>query len=129
MSESDETNQVQAAEPAAAPTFAFLRGGEDLFTSKGGVPFDWNGSAEVVREQLSEAMHSRNVSFLLGAGCSSYLADGKQVGIPTMQPLADEFVKGEPATDPKDGEAQLFLTGAQKEQLKNELGIDLLAEE
>ena len=36
-------------------------------------------------------MSAKNIAFLLGAGCSSLIEDGKDLGIPTMAPLAKEF--------------------------------------
>ncbi len=69
-----------------ARTFKFLRNGE--FKP---VDMDWNKGIETARQTISEAMNAKNVAFLLGAGCSSLMKDGKEVGIPTMAPLAKEF--------------------------------------
>jgi hypothetical protein len=38
-------------------------------------------------------MNAKNVAFLLGAGCSSLMKDGKELGIATMAPLANEFCR------------------------------------
>lgn len=67
-------------------TFQFLRNGE-------GEPaeLDWVKGIETARQAISEAMSAKNVAFLLGAGCSSLVRDGKEVGISTMAPLAKEF--------------------------------------
>src|SRR3982074_2284269 len=69
-----------------ARTFKFLRNGETK-----PVDMDWNKGIEPARQTISEAMNAKNVAFLLGAGCSSLMKDGKEVGIPTMAPLAKEF--------------------------------------
>jgi hypothetical protein len=69
-----------------ARTFKFLRNGETK-----PVDMDWNKGIETARQTISEAMNAKNVAFLLGAGCSSLMKDGKEVGIPTMAPLAKEF--------------------------------------
>lgn len=67
-------------------TFQFLRNGnadpDDLAWPKG---------ADTVRQAISEAMNAKNVAFLLGAGCSSLMKEGVELGISTMAPLAKEF--------------------------------------
>ncbi|SNZ19620.1 SIR2 family protein [Cohaesibacter gelatinilyticus] len=85
--------------------------------------------AEIIRRQLAEVFGSKNLSFLLGSGCSSFKSDGQELGIPTMGPLAQEF-RG--LFDAKEREPLLandFVTAEQKDRLHNELGIDLLHED
>ena len=129
MSRQEETPPPSENGTAPDNPFAFLKGGEDYFKTKDGSPVDWGRSIELAREQLSEAMHSRNVAFLLGAGCSSYVADQNQLGIPTMQPLASEFANGEHDADDDNFEDQIFLTKVKKESLKDILGIDITVPE
>src|SRR5258706_13366884 len=64
--------------------FKFLKGAEDVIAPAEGKTFDWNSAAEAVRDQLSEAMGSRHVAFLMGAGCSSFVVNDKQLGIDPM---------------------------------------------
>jgi len=52
---------------------------------------DWKKGIESARQAISEAMGAKNIAFLLGAGCSSMVEDGKELGIATMAPLAKEF--------------------------------------
>lgn len=66
--------------------FQFLRNG-DADPSE----LDWNKGVESARQAISEAMNAKNIAFLLGAGCSSLMKDKKELGIPTMAPLAKEF--------------------------------------
>ena len=54
-------------------------------------PLGWGQGEEQARKAIGEALNARNVAFLLGAGCSSLLVDGKERGISTMAPLAKEF--------------------------------------
>lgn len=75
MSEGDEGRKFQ-----------FLRNG-DAEPSE----LDWNKGVESARQAISEAMNAKNVAFLLGAGCSSLVKGGKELGISTMAPLAKEF--------------------------------------
>ena len=46
-----------------------------------------------IRAELTNAMSAKNLSFLLGAGCSSLKNDGMQVGVPTMKEMASEYAK------------------------------------
>ncbi|WP_292940101.1 MULTISPECIES: SIR2 family protein [unclassified Novosphingobium] len=66
--------------------FNFIRSGDNPTP-----PLVWGQGQEQVRKAVGEALNARNVAFLLGAGCSSLMADGKERGISTMAPLAKEF--------------------------------------
>ncbi len=66
--------------------FHFIRSGDNPTQ-----PLAWGQGQEQVRKALGEALNARNVAFLLGAGCSSLMRDGKERGISTMAPLAKEF--------------------------------------
>lgn len=89
-----EGTSEQAAANAASPRsptpegdrFTFVRNGEHSTLT-----LDWDKGPDHVRKALAEALGARNVSFLLGAGCSSMVIDGTERGISTMAPLAKEF--------------------------------------
>jgi hypothetical protein len=66
--------------------FKFLRNG-----NADPEALDWSKGAEAARQAISEAMNAKNIAFLLGAGCSSLMKDGVELGISTMAPLAKEF--------------------------------------
>ena len=66
--------------------FHFIRSGDNPTP-----PLAWGQGQEQVRKALGEALNARNVAFLLGAGCSSFMGDGKERGISTMAPLVKEF--------------------------------------
>jgi len=66
--------------------FQFLRNGD---AEPSGL--DWNKGVESARQAISEAMSAKNIAFLLGAGCSSLMKGGKELGISTMAPLAKGF--------------------------------------
>ena len=72
--------------------FSFFKGGENVIAPKDKIPFDWEKAAAKVREHLNVAMNARHVAFLLGSGCSSFEKNDKQVGIPTMMPMASAFI-------------------------------------
>ena len=118
-------NEVTATEalsglPEQAQTFSFLKGGEDVIVSNDNDTFDWEQAASKVREQLGNAMNARNVAFLLGSGCSSLYRGDKQVGIPTMAPMAKAFLD-----QVGTGEQSHFVTQPERDQLMNNFGLDL----
>jgi hypothetical protein len=67
-------------------SFLILRDGDAEPT-----PIDWSTGAEGVRHAIAEAMNAKNIAFLLGAGCSSLVREGAELGVSTMGPLAKEF--------------------------------------
>ena len=73
------------AEELVGRTFKFLRNG-----AVDPEALDWS-KAETARQAISEAMNAKNIAFLIGAGCSSSVKHGAEVGIATMAPLAKEF--------------------------------------
>ena len=100
------------------PKFKFIRGAESDDKK-----YRWPDGAEDVRMALTESLNARNISFLLGAGCSSYLVDGEEIGVPTMPPLAKEF------TEMSGSDDTLFPTAEELEVLTEQFGIDITAEE
>lgn len=109
------TDSVDAPEPTRS--FQFVGGGKDRES------LQWPGGGDVARKALAESLNAKNVSFLLGAGCSSALQDGSEVGIPTMGPLSQDFV-GE-----RDDDNDIYPTKAEREFLLEAFGIDLGADE
>lgn len=80
--------------------FTFFRSGDHASRQ-----LDWETGPDEVRKAMGEVFGVRNVAFLLGAGCSSMMVEGAEVGIATMKPLAEEFCaaasrngEGEPET-------------------------------
>ena len=83
----------------------------------------WPDGGHAARKSLAESLNAKNVSFLLGAGCSSSWKDGSEVGIPTMGPLSKDFVQA------RDEDVQGFPTKAERKFVSEKFGIDLGAEE
>ena len=48
-------------------------------------------SIKKIQEAFLKVLDNKNLSFLLGSGCSSYKIEGQEIGIPTMAPMAQEF--------------------------------------
>lgn len=110
-----------AATTATSPTFSFFKGRDDVVAPKGDAVFDWATAAAKVREQLADTLNAQNLSFLFGSGASSLMHGTTQLGVPTMAPLAQEFLSMDGQKDDK-----LFLTKDEKISLAG-LGIDLKA--
>ena len=76
---------------------------------------DLKAKTKKIQESFLKVLDNKNLSFLLGSGCSSYKLESKEyneIGIPVMAPLAKEFY-----SRPDFAE--------QKEWLKSELSIDV----
>ena len=106
----------------------FYKGNENILESKKeqGIGQNNEGDLKKIQESFLKVLDNKNLSFLLGSGCSSYetiikeTANPKtkeivQIGIPVMAPLAAEFY-GSPD----------FVK--EKEWLKTELSIDVTNE-
>jgi hypothetical protein len=112
------------ADEKKSETLHFFKGKQDVLDSKDGNTLEWRDAATRVREQLNDAMNAQHLGFLLGSGCSSFVAEDKEVGIPTMAPLAKAFIK---ATG--SAESAPHLDDAEALALKTILGIDLNSKE
>lgn len=88
MEESDSSGQAASSNPKEIPGFRFVRAGD-----KDGEFLDWETGINQARTWLSDALNAKNVAFLMGAGCSSLKVEGVEKGIPTMAPLAEDFLK------------------------------------
>lgn len=100
----------------------FRKGSKDEFAKSADASF--NDRSDAIRRNFAEVFGSKNLSFLIGSGCSSYVKDGAEVGISTMGPLAAEFqetLQGMPGLPGVGG----FVTYAERAALKDKLGIDL----
>lgn len=103
---------------ASKLAFKFIRGIEGDADN-----CEWPDGAETVRKAIAESQNAKNVAFLLGAGCSSSQVSGKEVGIPTMEPLAKEF------TQKRKKDEASFPTEAERDSLSKNFGIDIGAAE
>lgn len=71
-----------------------------------------------IKTDLSKAFDTKGLSFLIGSGCSSFWVDDKEVGIPTMKPMASEFYT------PNDDNIYC-LTEEERDYIKQTLLIDI----
>lgn len=102
----------------------FIKGSRDEF-EKLKDESSWEDKAEIIQRQMAEVFGSKNLSFLMGSGCSSLRRGDDELGIPTMKFLAEEF---QALLAPDAGAGQAFVSAAQKTELYDKLGIDLSAD-
>ena len=77
-----------------------------------------------IREEITKIFDTKNLSFLLGSGCSSFIDEtGQEIGIPTMKLLCKEFynARNEEATEN-------ILSEDDRNWLQQELKIDITQE-
>lgn len=103
----------------------FLKGSRDEFEKLKG-DSSWDDKANIIQQQMAEVFGSKNLSFLMGSGCSSLRHGEAELGIPTMKFLADEF-QALLVAELDAGAEQPFVSAAQKAELQDKLGIDLSA--
>lgn len=99
----------------------FFKGKTDYIENHRDVSYE--DVCEKVSENITEIMGARSLGFLLGSGCSSYCRDKIELGVPTMRPLANEFIPEKP--DAKKSDKVLDQSDIEFFKL---IGIDLLDE-
>lgn len=77
----------------------FFKGNENVLTKSVAEESSVQDPIEKIRDSFNKILDGKNISFLLGCGCSSYSIEDEdkkwvEVGIPTMLSLAKEFYKG-----------------------------------
>ncbi|MGR3661240.1 MAG: SIR2 family protein [Paracoccaceae bacterium] len=84
----------------------------------------WEDGSKVIQKQITDALNARHLSFLFGSGCSSLRADASdpssEIGIPTMGPMANEFLK-----NPGTNADKKFVSSEEQLILSEILGLDL----
>lgn len=84
------TPSFEAAGQPEPRGIALYKGARDVTTLNVGARQD---PIAIVRKDVADAMNSKNLAFLFGSGCSSARgADGRELGIPTMAPMARSFL-------------------------------------
>lgn len=92
----------------------FYKGSTDIF--KKDIKIEENSDSEAnlkkIQDSFLKVLDNKNLSFLIGSGCSSYEYESSQIGIPIMIPLTKEFY-----------ETEVFKS--YKDDLKTKLKIDV----
>ena len=125
MTSPETAEAPTAADDAPASQIKFLKGADyATLRHAADVPEQETEKAIItkIQDSLAEAVNAKNVSFLLGSGCSSFMKGGQQVGVSTMQPLAKEFTSTNADTEEKK---KIFLTQEEKKSLNDSCGIDV----
>jgi hypothetical protein len=94
---------------------ANIKGKPDTESGENQATADLKARTKKIQESFLKVLDNKNLSFLLGSGCSSYKLDSedfKEIGISVMAPLAKEFYS-------------LADFAEQKKWLKEELYIDV----
>lgn len=94
---------------------AKIKGKADAENGENQEVADLKAKTKKIQESFLKVLDNKNLSFLLGSGCSSYKLDSedyKEIGISVMAPLANEFYS-------------LADFAEQKEWLKEDLLIDV----
>ncbi len=73
---------------------------------------------------LNDAFNAKNVAFLLGSGCSSQVDGGRQLGVPTMAPMAQAFL-AKIGTDSD----RSSMSQADRDMLHETIGLSVEADE
>jgi hypothetical protein len=105
----------------------FYKGKEEVLTKTKSAGEDLNESDHIkkIQDAFSKVLDGKNLSFLLGCGCSSFVKEidtiQTDVGVPTMMPLAKEFY-----TDILSADDKLWLNATlkldiDKDSFKNNL--------
>ena len=68
------------------PKIYFYKGNQNILD-----PEKNEESLKKIQEAFLKVLDNKNLSFLLGSGCSSYKIKEQEIGIPTMAPMAKEF--------------------------------------
>jgi len=92
-------------------TIHFYKGGKDVLLSID--PED--NEKSIIKKEILQVFDVKNLSFLIGAGCSSFSKNDKEIGIPIMSVLAKEFYDS-------------ILDGNDKKFILETLKIDISAE-
>ncbi len=93
QSTSEDENTSIENKDTSIGEFSFYKGKTNIFKSnQKKEKNDIEINIETTRAEISGALNAQRVSFLLGAGCSSFKEDNKELGIPTMVPMAQEFI-------------------------------------
>jgi hypothetical protein len=75
-------------------TLTSIKGKIDLESGETQDTADLKAKTQKLQEAFLKVLDNKNLSFLLGSGCSSYKVESdsfKEIGIPVMAPLAKEF--------------------------------------
>lgn len=99
--------------------FSFWKGAEQIFDADA---FDRASAVRAVKGHMADALAAKHLSFLLGSGCSSFREGTAELGIPTMGPMADAFLKTVGSDD-----ASPYVSASERESLRIWLGLDLTA--
>lgn len=74
---------------------------------------------EYLKNEMAQFLQLDNLNFMLGAGCSSHIVNGKEQGIPGMANLYKGFFKENPGFRIGESEAEPLFDGNLEKMLEN----------
>ena len=108
------------ANEAPNRSLSFLKGGKHYRDSTPDAA--GRSTLDIAKSDFNEALSSKNLTFLFGAGCSSHLSENEEEqGIPTMGPMAQGLL----SKSNMDVAERYGLTAEIKNSLVRNLGINL----
>src|SRR5690554_2830946 len=73
----------------------FYKRNENIFEKTTSTGSEDDSSQDInlkkIQDSFLKVLDNKNLSFLIGSGCSSFEEEGSQIGIPVMAPLTKEF--------------------------------------
>lgn len=100
------------AEKTNKNSIHFFKGGRDILAN---IDSKEDDEKSIIKKEILQVFDVKNLSFLIGAGCSSFTKDSQEIGIPIMSILAKEFY-------------EKVLTGDDKKFILETLKIDITTE-
>lgn len=82
---------------------------------------DEESEQDIIKKEILQVFDVKNLSFLLGAGCSSFIKDTAEIGIPIMSKLAQEFYEKIIDKDDKKFINEVLKIDISKDPFKNNL--------
>lgn len=105
----------------------FYKGSTDIF--KKDIKIEENSDSEAnlkkIQDSFLKVLDNKNLSFLIGSGCSSFEYAGSQIGIPVMAPLTKKFYESEVFNSYKDDLKTKFKIDVEDDKFATNLELFL----
>lgn len=105
----------------------FYKGSTDIFKKdiKTEESSDSEANIKKIQDSFLKVLDNKNLSFLIGSGCSSFEYTGSQIGIPVMAPLTKEFYESEVFNSYKDDLKTKFKICVEDDKFATDLELFL----
>src|SRR5690554_6480977 len=105
----------------------FYKGSTDIFKKDIKIEenSDFEANLKKIQDSFLKVLDNKNLSFLIGSGCSSFEYAGSQIGIPVMAPLTKKFYESEAFNSYKDDLKTKFKIDAEDDKFATNLELFL----